>query len=210
VTTFYLIRHAQRAGDETMLAGRAAGLHLTSTGRAQAEQLARYLAREPIAHVLSSPIERARETAEPLARARGLVVDISPAITEIHAGAWTGRTFRELDAGDSQWRRFNRLRSLTRIPGGEAMADVQARFVGEMLRLCDAFPDEAIALVSHADPIKVALACFLGAPLDFYHRLQIDLASVSVVAFDDCGVSVRRLNETLRPESAHAWRGPAG
>lgn len=196
MTTFYLIRHAERAGDQETLVGRKAGFPLSAHGRDQAARLGRHLGQEPIAHVFSSPVERARETAEAVARALGLIVGILPGLHEIDAGTWSGKTFRELDAGDARWRRFNRLRSLTRIPGGEAMVDVQARFVGEMLRLHEQFPDEGIALVSHADPIKIALAAFLGAPLDFYDRLEIGLASFSVVSLDDGGPKVLRLNAT--------------
>lgn len=173
------------------------GLHLTALGRAQAERLARHLASEPIQHVLSSPIERARETAAPLAREKALEVDISPAITEIDSGTWTGSTFPDLDHVE-QWRQFNRFRSAIVIPGGESMVNVQARFVGEMLRLRDTFPNDSIALVSHADPIKIALACFIGAPIDLYDRLEISLASVSVVTLDHWGAKVLRLNETVR------------
>ena len=195
MTTFYLIRHAQRSGDQEMLAGNIGGLHLTTTGRAQAGRLARHLARDPIAHIFSSPLERAQETATPLARQFGLTIQVDAAIGEINTGEWTGRTFRELDASDVQWRAFNRFRGTTRIPGGETMAEVQARFVGEMMRLRDTFPEAGIALVSHADPIKVALACLLGAPLDFYDRLEIGLASVSVVELDQEVVKVLRLND---------------
>jgi broad specificity phosphatase PhoE len=194
VTTFHLIRHAERSGDQEMLIGRMGGFHLSVNGRRQAERLARRLVREPIKHVFSSPLERARETAAPLARELGLVVEVSPAIGEIDAGGWTGRTFRELDAADPRWRQFNRSRSITPIPGGEAMVDVQARFVGEMLRWREQFPEDAIAIVSHADPIKVALATLLGAPLDFYDRLEIGLGSVSTVAVDAGGSKVERIN----------------
>jgi broad specificity phosphatase PhoE len=198
VTTFFLIRHAERTGDQDLLAGRTPGFHLTATGREQATKLARHLAAEPIRHVFSSPMERARETAEPLARQLGLVVEVLPAIHEIDSGQWTGQLFRELDAGDATWRRFNRVRSLTRIPGGESMVEVQARFINALLELHQTFPDDDIALVSHADPIKIALAAFLGAPLDFYDRLEIGLASVSEVALDHGGARVRRINDTAR------------
>jgi broad specificity phosphatase PhoE len=204
VTTFYLIRHAQRAGDQSMLAGRIPGLSLTVTGREESERLARRLSREPITQIVSSPIERALQTAEPLARILGLTVAICPAMTEIDSGSWTGRTFRELDASDVQWRQFNRMRGLTPIPGGESMVEVQARFVGEMLRLRELYPNDAIACVSHADPIKVALACFLGAPLDFYDRLEVGLGSVSVVTMDEGGPKVLRLNEAAPAISARA------
>lgn len=200
MTTFYLIRHAEREGDQAMLAGRMPGLHLTAHGRVQAARLARHLAREPIEHILSSPLERTRETAEPLAAARGVNVGISDAIGEIEAGRWTGRMFPELDASDEEWRRFNRFRSGTRIPGGESAIAVQHRFVGEMLRVRNQHPNTGVALVSHADPIKIALACLLGAPLDFYDRLEIGLASVSVVTVDDWGAKVLRLNDRVPEE----------
>lgn len=194
MTTFYLIRHAERIGDQGLLVGRKAGVALTARGREQAARLARYLAHESITHVFSSPMERTRETAEALASQHRLVVEILPGLHEINAGEWSGKLFRELDASDARWRRFNRLRGLTRIPDGETMVDVQARFVGEMMRLHEQFPDGGIALVSHADPIKVALAACLGAPLDFYDRLEIGLASVSIVTFDEAGPKVLRLN----------------
>lgn len=194
MSTFYLIRHAERSGDQTMLAGRMPGFRLSSTGQAQAERLARFLARERIAHVFASPLERARETAAPLARALGLVVQELPGIGELDAGEWTGKTFRELDAGDARWRRFNRLRATTPIPGGETAIGIQARFVGEMMRLREMLPEEGIALVSHADPIKIALATVLGAPLDFYDRLEVGLASVSVLEWTDGGAKVLRMN----------------
>jgi broad specificity phosphatase PhoE len=180
-----------------VLAGRTAGLHLTSNGRNQAECLARHLASEPINHLLSSPIDRARETAAPLAKERRLTVEISEAVTEIDAGAWTGKTFAELDHTEA-WRQFNRFRSATLVPGGESMVQVQERFVGEMIRLRDEFPNDGLAIVSHADPIKIALACFLGAPLDFYDRLEISLGSVSVLTLDSGSAKVLRLNEVPR------------
>jgi broad specificity phosphatase PhoE len=197
VTTFYLIRHAERAGDQQMLTGRMADVHLSPGGRDHAERIALHLTAVPIQHVYSSPLERARETAEPLARAKAVTIEISAAIGEIDSGAWTGRTFPDLDANEERWRRFNHFRSGTRIPQGEAMVEVQSRFVGEMLRLRESFPDAHLALVSHADPIKIALACCLGAPIDFYDRIEIGLGSVSVVELGDWGAKVLRVNEQV-------------
>jgi probable phosphoglycerate mutase len=140
-------------------------------------------------------MERARETAAPLAQTVWSDLGVCAAINEIDSGAWTGRTFSDLDANEEQWRRFNRFRSATPIPGGEWMVEVQARFVGEMLRLHERFPDERIALVSHAGPIKLALAYFLGVPVDFYDRIEVGLASVSVVALAPWGAKILRLND---------------
>jgi len=200
VTTFYLIRHAERTGDQGALAGRLPGFRLSTPGQAQAERLARFLAHEPIAHVFASPLERTRETAAPLARALGLVVQDLAGIGEVDAGEWTGKAFRELDAGDARWRKFNALRATTPIPGGESAVAVQARFVGEMMRLREKFPEDGIALVSHADPIKIALATVLGAPLDFYDRIEVGVASASVVEWGDWGAKVMRMNVTVPEE----------
>lgn len=196
MTTFYLIRHAERSGDQTLLAGRIEGLHLTTVGREQARRLARHLATEPIHHVFSSPVDRAQETAAFVAEPHHVTVALSTAITEIDSGAWTGSTFGQLDQVQT-WRRFNRFRGTTRIPNGETMVEVQARFVGEMLRLRDTFPDDTIALVSHADPIKIALAHFLGVSIDLYDRFEIGLASVSVMTLGDGDAKVLRLNEQV-------------
>lgn len=197
MTTFHLLRHAERSGDQQWMAGRTANVPLTDSGRAQAERLAERLAREPINHLSSSPVQRAQETAAPLARRLGLVVEICDGFHEVEAGEWTGHTFPELDVNDERWRRFNQVRSTAQIPGGETMVGVQARFVEEMLRLRARFPDHAVALVSHADPIKAALAYFLGMPLDFYYRLEIGLASWSTVLIDEGWIRVPRINDTF-------------
>jgi probable phosphoglycerate mutase len=182
MTRFYLIRHAERLGDPQLLAGRMPGWPLTPRGRAQAERLARELAGEPIRHVFSSPVERARATAEPIARRLGLTVMISPAINEIDFGEWTGKTWRELEA-DERWRRFNRERAGAQAPGGESIAAVQARFIGAMNELRDAFPRAGIALVSHADPIRLALAHCRGLPIESFDGIEIATGSVTVVDY---------------------------
>jgi broad specificity phosphatase PhoE len=200
MTTFYLIRHAEREGMDRMV-GCLEGVPLTAHGRVQAEALARHLASEPIRRIFSSPLERAQQSAEPLARAKKLLVEVSPAFTEFDAGEWAGRMFEDLDAREEGWRQFNHFRSGIRLPAGETAIDVQRRFVGEMLRLRDAFPDTAIALVSHADPIKIALAWVLGAPLDFFHRIEISCASATVLQLGRWGAKVLRMNDTPREET---------
>jgi broad specificity phosphatase PhoE len=202
MTTFYLIRHAERIGDQQQLVARTEGVRLTPAGEAHAAHLARHLADAPIRQVFSSPLERTRATAAPLAKAKGVAVELSSAIGEIDAGEFTGRTFPDLDANEERWRQFNHFRSGTRLPGGETSLEVQSRFVGEMLRLRATFPDDAIAMFSHADPIKIAVAYFLGTPLDLYDRLEIDLGSVSIVAMHDWGAKILRLNESPRATPA--------
>lgn len=180
MTTFYLIRHAERVGDPEILAGRTPGLGLSDAGHVQAERLAYALGDEPIYQIFSSPLERARETAMPLARKRGLSILDLPAIGEIDFGEWTGRRFSEL-ASDPRWTQFNRERATAQAPGGESLETVQMRFIGAMYLLRENFPKIGIALYSHADPIKLALAHFLGVERAFFDRIEIELGSVSVV-----------------------------
>jgi broad specificity phosphatase PhoE len=194
VTTFYLVRHAERTGDVNTLVGRAEGIGLTGAGRGYARQLGRYLKSEPIEHIFSSPLERARETAAELTAALGLEVKISGALTEIEYGEWTGRNFFEL-ASAPRWRQFNCFRGGMRIPGGEMMIEVQTRIVGELVHLAEKFPDAAIALVSHGDPIRAAIGYFLGMPLDFYSRLDVTVGSVSILCLDKWGARLTRFND---------------
>jgi probable phosphoglycerate mutase len=194
VTTFFLVRHAERDTGPDLLPGRAAGIRLTERGRGQAERVSVVLAARGIDGIVSSPLERALETADPLAKATGLRVEIASGFNEFDFGAWTGRRASELDR-DPLWRQFNCLRSMTRTPGGEVAGEVQARFVAELLRLHDANPDGRVACFSHADPIRFALVHFLGAPLDFFDRIEIDLGSITTLTIAGWGTRVVRLNE---------------
>ncbi len=153
MTTFYLIRHAEKDAVEGVLAGRTPGIALSARGLRQAEALARHLRGERIDAVFSSLIQRAQETAAAIARDRGLGVELCEPITEVEFGEWTGASLSGL-APQERWRRFNTFRSGTPIPGGETALAVQARFVSEMLRLRDARPGGGVALVSHANPIR--------------------------------------------------------
>lgn len=194
MTTFYLIRHAEKDASEQLLAGRTPGIGLSARGRRQARAIARRLSPEAIRHVCSSPMQRAQETAEPLADERALDVQVSPAFDEIDFGDWTGMRFSDLEP-HARWRQFNRFRSGTHVPGGESVVEVQARFVAGMLRLRDAFPDDGVAIVSHGDPLRVAIAYFLGAPPDLFERIEISVGSVSVLTLDDHGARLVRLNQ---------------
>lgn len=195
MTTFYLVRHAEKNGTD-VLAGRTPNVRLSARGRRQAELLPTLIANAPITRVISSPIERARETAAPLAAARGLAVEVSDAWTEMDLGRFTGFTPAQL-ADDPDWRRFNEFRSGTRAPGGESMLDVQARVIAAMQRACDENPEAHLALVSHAEPIRAALLHYLGMPLDLFWRLEISLASVSIVEVGERHARVLAVNRTL-------------
>jgi|SRR5215469_2814031 len=193
MTTFYLIRHALNDFVGLRLAGWMTGVHLNDDGRLQARRLAEKLAPAGITKIYSSPLERALETAQPLAEATGLKVQTNQSFVEIQAGAWVGKRFDELKE-DPQWQAFNQFRSGVRVPGGELMLETQTRMVTEMLQLRDTQPDGKIAIVSHADPIRAALVFFLGMPLDFYQRVEVSPASYSIVTVEAWGPVVNTLN----------------
>jgi probable phosphoglycerate mutase len=193
VTTFLLIRHAHTALVGVGLAGRQQGHGLSDEGRTQARQLAARLASVKLDAVYASPLARAMETAEAVAGTWNLPVLPLEGFNEIDFGTWTGSTF-ELLNGDSSWQRWNQFRSMSRPPNGEMMLAAQAQAVRELVTLHERHNDAAVAIVSHADIIKAVLSYLMGIPLDLFHRLEIDPASVSVVRLHDDDVRIICVN----------------
>ncbi|GIU98467.1 MAG: hypothetical protein KatS3mg014_0083 [Actinomycetota bacterium] len=116
-------------------------------------------------------------------------------LLEVNYGEWSGRSIREL-ARTKAWRAVQRTPSAVRFPGGETLPEVQARAMDAVRDIAEAHPEGVVALVTHADVVRLALAGFLGAPLDLYQRLAVDPGSVSVVALADAEVRVLRVNDT--------------
>jgi probable phosphomutase (TIGR03848 family) len=197
MTTFLFIRHAMCEPVGHAVAGRAPGVHLNEEGRIQAERLRDRLSAVAVSAIYSSPLERALETAGPIARGHGLSVLPAPGLIEIDFGHWTGRTLTDLD-GVPEWKAFNSFRSGTRIPGGENMAEVLTRALSEVDRMArvHSAPDALVAVVSHGDVLRALIAHFLGISLDLFQRLEVSPASVSVVALEDHGPRVLLLNST--------------
>jgi len=195
--TVFLLRHAAHARVSSTLCGRMPGVSLGEQGRQQARALAERLSGEAIEAVYSSPLERARETAGPIAQRLGLSPFVSEAVSEIDFGRWTGRDFAALE-GDPDWIRWNAERGTARPPGGESMAEAQARALGGIEAMRAAHPGGRIAVVSHCDVIKAVLAGFLGLSLDGIGRFEILPASVSALALWPGGGKVLSMNETLR------------
>jgi probable phosphomutase (TIGR03848 family) len=196
MTTFFLIRHATNDSVGWKLAGRAPGLHLNAEGRLQADRLADHLARKPIGRVYCSPLERARETAQPLCDRLGMQARIAEALHEIDYGEWMGKAVAELEP-DPLWTRYNTFRSGTRAPGGELMLEAQVRVVKFMQRLTEECPGETLALVSHGDIVRAAVLYYFGAPLDCFGRLEISPASFSQIRIGESGPQVHGVNQTL-------------
>lgn len=151
--------------------------------------------RFPIRGVYTSPLERAVETAEAIADMHGLTPVKVEALGEIRIGEWEGLTLNELESRQD-WKRFNAYRGGVRAPGGELMLETQSRMVCEMERLRAAHRDEAVAVVSHGDPLRAVVMHYLGMPLDLVHRLEIEPGSLSIIEDGDWGARVLRLNGT--------------
>jgi broad specificity phosphatase PhoE len=198
-----LIRHGATDLIGRVLYGRMPGVHLNAEGMSQAQALARSLqARYRLADVISSPMERALETAEPIAQAQGLTVRRDDAFTEIDFGAWMGKPFSEL-RNVELWKRYYRFRATTRPPGGESMMDVQSRAWNGMARIVEkhaANRESAIAVVTHGDVIRALLLLVLGMSIDHIQRIEAAPASLSEVLIDNSELRVRTMNESLPPE----------
>jgi probable phosphoglycerate mutase len=195
-TTFFLVRHAAHDRVGTILCGRMPGVHLGAVGKAQAERLAVRFSGEDVACIRTSPLERAVETAEPIALGLKQPLDICSAISEIDFGSWSGASFEAL-AQDPRWSAWNHSRSTSRPPDGETMLEAQARIVGAMEQLRRRYADRSVILVSHSDVIKAALLYHLGLPIDAYVRFDIDPASISTLVVGDWGSKVLRMNEVV-------------
>ncbi len=202
MTTFFLIRHASCNGLGRTLWGRTPGICLNEKGRLQAQRLADRFGGVTLKAIYSSPLERALQTAETIAHKLNLEVNRNAAFDEVDFGDWTGKSFDML-SGDECWRRFNSIRSTTKIPGGESFLGVQLRIVTELERLSSQYGNANVGIVSHADVIKAAVGYFSVTPIDLLHRIEISPCSVSVVAMDKD--SARLLTINNKCELSQLW-----
>ena len=195
-TLLLLVRHGQTPTTGTTLPGRAPGLHLADKGVAQAQAVAdRIAALGSVDAVYASPLERTRETAAPIAKAAGLRVRRAKGLLECDFGAWTGRSLKDL-AKLPEWQTVQRYPSGFRFPDGESFSEMQGRMVSTLARLAQDHRGETIVAVSHADPIKAALAHALGTHLDLFQRIVVSPCSVSAILYTATGPIVLAVNST--------------
>jgi probable phosphomutase (TIGR03848 family) len=202
-TLVLLVRHGITPSTGQVLPGRTPGLHLADAGRQQAARLGERLAawaptsgngvRPRIAAVYASPLERARETAAPLAASLGLRVRVARGLTECDFGEWTGRELKQL-AKLPEWGVVQRYPSGFRFPGGESFAQMQGRVLATVADLRARHPGETIVAVSHADPIKAVVADALGTHLDLFQRIVISTCSVTAISYGPTGPAVLTVN----------------
>lgn len=188
------MRHGSTPTTGAVLPGRAPGLHLAEAGVAQAEAVAARLAALPrVDAVYCSPLERTRETARPIGAARGLAVKVDRGLLECDFGEWTGRPLKEL-AKEPTWTTVQRYPSGFRFPGGESFVEMSARITGALQRLVERHAPGVVVAVSHADPIKAAVADALGTHLDLFQRINVSPCSVTAVHYGPTGPAVLAVN----------------
>jgi probable phosphoglycerate mutase len=191
-----LVRHGQTPTTGAKLPGRAPGLHLADAGRAQAERAAARIAALPKVHaVYTSPLERTRETAAPIARAVGVRSRVHKGLLECDFGAWTGGSLARLRK-KPEWARVQRNPSGFRFPDGESFTEMQTRITDTLGQLCADHRGETIVAVSHADPIKAAAAHALGTHLDLFQRIVVSPCSVTAILYTEGGPIVLAVNST--------------
>jgi probable phosphoglycerate mutase len=193
--TILLIRHGETDYvKKHHLAGRLPGVNLNDTGRQQAQAIAEKLAAAPLKAIYSSPLERTTQTAEPLAKALNLSIITRPGLIETDPGEWTGQSWKKLSRTKA-WRILQSTPSIFRFPGGESYADSQMRIVQELLTQSSQHAaQDLIACFSHADPIRLAIAYFIGLPLDMFHRLSISPGSISALHLSEGSARLLSLN----------------
>jgi len=193
-TLVLFVRHGRTPTTGAVLPGRAKGLRLADDGRAQAEGAGERLAAlARVDAVYSSPLERARETAAAIGRRLGLPVATDRGLLECDFGEWTGGQLKVL-ARRPEWAVVQRHPSGFRFPGGESFAEMQARIVTAARRLAAAHPGGTVVAVSHADPIKAAVADAAGTHLDLFQRLVISPCSITAIAYAPTGPMVLTVN----------------
>ena len=209
MTTLLLVRHGHTDAAGKRLTGRAPGVHLNELGRRQADRLVERLDGVRIDAIVSSPLERCRETAAPLAKARGRAVDVGRAWIEVGYGEWTGRSISQLRR-TKLWRRVMFAPSNVRFPGGESLLEVQGRAVDATLDIAARHARGTVLVVSHADVIRLLVAHVAGMHADHLQRLSIDTASITAVSISDGFPRLLTVNDTDDLGVLRSERGKLG
>jgi broad specificity phosphatase PhoE len=193
MNTFIFVRHGQSTAVE-YIAGRTA-VTLSEKGKKEAEVTAKMLSGIQIDHLISSPLQRTRETAGYISRACNLEPEIMDDFIEVEFGEWTGQSFVDLKSVNS-WNHWNSFRSGVVPPNGESLLSVQERMVKGIQKLQQKYPDKTIAVVSHGDPIRTVFLYYLGMPIDMVLRIKINTASVSILRIYENTAAVMCYNYT--------------
>ncbi len=193
----FLIRHGENDYvKKGKLAGRQPGVHLNEKGRQQAQAVAERLKGAPLKAIFSSPLERAVETAQPLAEALKLEIQVCPDLVETDYGEWQDQSVKKLGRTKS-WKIVQSAPSLWRFPAGESFADCQHRFCSALEGIArNLEPKDMVAVFAHADPIKLAVAYYIGLPLDNFQRLGVSPGSITALFIGESGSHLHALNHS--------------
>ena len=189
-----LIRHGENDWVGKKLAGRLPGVHLNQNGLKQAEHLAQTLKEFPFKAIYSSPLERATETAQPLAFAKKMEISICDNLSEINFGDWQGKTIKQMRRL-KLWKTVQNQPSQMQFPNGESFINAQKRLVACMTQISENHePGDLIACFSHSDAIRLLVAYYLNVPLDSFQRIHINTASISALILMKDHISVPFVN----------------
>jgi len=192
---FLLIRHGENEYvKKGRLAGRLPDIHLNEKGRQEARAVAEKFSGAPVKAIYSSPLERAMETAQPIAEALGLEIIQRPGLIETNYGDWTNQKIKGLSRL-KLWKIVQNRPALMQFPGGESFFDAQVRITSELMDLARQYEDkDSLICVSHADPIKLAVAYFIGLPLDMFQRLSVSPGSITSLYIGETGSQLLSMN----------------
>ena len=195
-TLVIMVRHGKTASTGKLLPGRAAGLHLSETGIKEALLAAQRLSKlTKVSAIYASPLERARETAAPIAKLLNQKVLINRGLLECDFGDWTGKELSKL-MKLPEWSTVQRAPSVFRFPNGESFTEMQTRITTTLDDIRNRHKGGVVICVSHADPIKAAVAHAMGTHLDLFQRIVISTCSISAVSYSAYGPVVLTVNST--------------
>lgn len=186
MTTLVFVRHGLTPHTGHKLSGWMPGINLSEHGEAQARRVAAALRDLPFEALYSSPIDRCVETAKAIASSVGLRPRIREALGDTDYGDWTNRSLRTLTR-TRLWRVVERFPSAARFPGGETLRETQTRVLEEIERIIESHPEKMVCIVSHADPIRLTVAHYVGVHIDLFQRIQIPPATVTVLHVGERG-----------------------
>jgi probable phosphomutase (TIGR03848 family) len=195
VSRLLLIRHGLNDWVGKRLPGWTPGISLNEEGRKQALRLAESLASVPLEAIYSSPLERALETAQPIAQSHGLEIQLRERLGDTRYGDLTGKAIEDILKTD-MWEKFRAYPSRTRFPGAETIYEVQVRVVAELEEILQTHPEGSIAVVAHGDVIRVAVAHYIGLALDLLGRIWVSPASLTILSFGEWGPRLTLLGHT--------------
>jgi broad specificity phosphatase PhoE len=197
--TILLIRHGENDLISKCLYGRIPGIHLNQEGRTQAEHLAHLMSEAPLKSIYSSPLERAIETASPMAADHGLKIQTIQGLNELNVGELEGKSWDELNQM-TLWHHIRTRPSVTPFPGGESFPDCQRRIAETIDGLAAQHePDDLVACFTHGDIIRLAVAHYIHLPLDEYRRMETSTASITCLHFKNSDAVLGQFNQAISP-----------